>query len=490
LFDSDFLTGTKDSKESYRRIVTEVVELICSSLPDQPYNGKDADALAALIGPEILPATGGSWEQILDQLHTTISNSVAVAHPYTAAHLHCPPFLPALAAEVVISAMNQSMDSFDQAPMATVVEQKLIRWLCDEVGLPQTADGTFTTGGSQSNYLGLLLARDSFLSAHLNWSAQKSGLPVEARRLRILCSEVAHFTVEKSASQLGLGADSVVRVEVDDQFRMRPHTLRASLEELRGQGLLPFAVVATAGTTDFGSIDPLNEVASLTRSAGAWIHVDAAYGGALLFSRIHRDKLKGIEGADSIGIDFHKLFWQPIPCSAFLLRDKRHFESMELRADYLNPESHKDQGVPDLVTNSLLTSRRFDALKLWISFQSLGREKLAALIERTMQLAVHAADIVRATPKLELLHNPGLSTVVFRYVHSRPEVDADQLNSKLRQRLFDRGIAVIGHTRVRGRQFLKFTCMNPAVTEDQLTSLVRIIANHGEQLEGEGYSGQ
>jgi L-2,4-diaminobutyrate decarboxylase len=266
--------------------------------------------------------------------------------------------------------------------------------------------------------------------------------------------------------------------------------LRASLEALRGQGLLPFAVVATAGTTDFGFIDPLNEVASLARSAGAWIHVDAAYGGALLFSRIHRDKLHGIEAADSLGIDFHKLFWQPIPCSAFLLRDKRHFESIELHTDYLNPESHKDQGVPNLVTNSLLTSRRFDVLKLWISFQSLGREKLAAMIERTLQLAVHAADIVRATPKLELLHNPGLSTVVFRYVPSRLEINADQLNSKLRQRLFDRGIAVIGHTSVRGRQFLKFTCMNPAVTEDQLTSLVRIIANHGEQLEGEGYSGQ
>jgi L-2,4-diaminobutyrate decarboxylase len=271
---------------------------------------------------------------------------------------------------------------------------------------------------------------------------------------------------------------------------MRPDMLQASLETMRSQALLPFVVVATAGTTDFGSIDPLNEVASLARSAGAWIHVDAAYGGALLFSRIHRDKLHGIEAADSLGIDFHKLFWQPIPCSAFLLRDKRHFESMELHADYLNPEAHKDQGVPDLVTSSLLTSRRFDALKLWISLQSLGREKLAAMIERTMQLAVHSATVVRATPKLELLHHPGLSTVVFRYVPARLAVDADQLNGKLRQHLLDRGIAVIGHTRVRDRQFLKFTCMNPAATEDQMEALVRIIADHGEELEREGYSGQ
>ena len=141
-------------------------------------------------------------------------NSVNVSHPNTAAHLHCPPLLAALAAEVVTSALNQSMDSFDQAPIATIVEQKLIRWLCGEAGFPATADGTFTSGGSQSNYMGLLLARDALLKKHWNWSAQKSGLPPEANRLRILCSEVAHFTVEKSASQLGLGTDSVIRVDI------------------------------------------------------------------------------------------------------------------------------------------------------------------------------------------------------------------------------------------------------------------------------------
>src|SRR5262249_5052203 len=151
----------------------------------------------------------------------------------------------------------QSMDSFDQAPIASVVEQAMIRWLCAESGLPASADGTFTTGGSQSNYLGLLLARDTFLQNHRNWSVQKSGLPPEACRLRILCSEAAHFTVEKSASQLGLGIDAVIRVEVDDHFRMKPSALHQSLESLKTAALFPMAIVATAGTTDFGSADPL-----------------------------------------------------------------------------------------------------------------------------------------------------------------------------------------------------------------------------------------
>jgi L-2,4-diaminobutyrate decarboxylase len=485
LFETEFLTGTKQSKESYQRIIAQASALVSAFLPNQAYSGQSAAALAELLNTEVLPGSASSHETVFGKLEAIIANSVVVMHPYTAAHLHCPPLLSALAAEVVISALNQSMDSFDQAPIATVLEQKVIRWLCQEAELPDTADGTFTTGGTQSNYLGLLLARDAFLKSQWNWPAQKSGLPPEAQRLRILCSEVAHFTVEKSASQLGLGTNSVARVEVDEHFRMKPDALRNSLQALRAQGLLPFAVVATAGTTDSGSVDRLSEVASLARAAGAWLHVDAAYGGVLLFSHIHRDQIIGIDSADSISIDFHKLFWQPIPCSAFLLRDEKHFESMKLYADYLNPEAHEDQGIPDLVTRSLLTSRRFDALKLWISFQLLGRDRLGAMIDRVIELAAHAATAIRSHGQLELLHEPTLSTVLFRYVPSHKEVNADLFNFQLRQRLFDRGIAVIGHTRVRRQQCLKLTCMNPTVTDMQMQDLVRVMAENGEQLERE-----
>lgn len=483
MFESDFLTSTKDSKEAYRRLVTQAVQLICDALPNQAYAGKSPAAFTKLIDTNFLPPRECSPDQIGETLRTVVANSVAVSHPHTAAHLHCPPLLAALAAEVVISALNQSMDSFDQAPIATIVEQKLIHWLCKEANLPPSAGGTFTTGGSQSNYMGLLLARDAFLQAHWEWSAQKSGLPPEARKLRILCSEVAHFTVEKSAAQLGLGTDCVVRVAVDDKFRMQAAALRDALDLLRKQELLPMAIVATAGTTDFGSIDPLPELATLAHAAGAWLHIDAAYGGALLFSAQHRDKLAGIELADSVAIDFHKLFWQPIPCSVFLLREARHFDSMKMHADYLNPELHEEAGIPNLVTTSLLTSRRFDALKLWISFQALGRSKLAAMIDQTIALADHAAQIIRKTPQLELVCEPQLSTVVFRYSPSKGTLDSDVLNARLRQRLFDRGLAVIGHTRVRNRQCLKFTFMNPATTQADLQSLLSLVIDQGKDLE-------
>jgi L-2,4-diaminobutyrate decarboxylase len=331
--------------------------------------------------------------------------------------------------------------------------------------------------------MGLLLARDSFLKSRFQWLAQRRGLPPQAAQMRVLCSEVAHFTVEKSAAQLGLGTDAVVRVAVDEAFRMRPEALRQALDQMRDQDLLPFAIVATAGTTDFGSVDPLPEIAALAQSVGAWLHVDAAYGGVLLFSPQHRDKLQGIAQADSLSIDFHKLFWQPIPAGVFLLRESRHFKLFELHADYLNPEAHEAQGIPDLVTKSLLTSRRFDVLKPWLSFQLLGRRKLGAMIDRTIALAGYGADAVRRASSLELVHADSLSTVVFRYLPARSGVESDGLNAALRQRLFDRGIAVIGHTRVGGRQCLKLTCMNPAVSDGQMEDLVSIIVEHGREIE-------
>src|SRR6201998_2497166 len=301
MFEPDFLTSAHASRDAYRRLISQAAAILCESIPESPYAGKTPAELAGLISGDFLPQENGS-EQLAEILRTVIANSISVSHPRTAAHLHCPPLVASLAAEVVISALNQAMDSFDQAPVATIVEQKMIRWLCAEAGLPETADGTFTTGGSQSNYMGLLLARDTFLHKHWNWSAQKSGLPPEARQLRILCSEVAHFTVEKSAMQLGLGTDSVVRVAVDDHFRMDPASLRAALAALQSQRLFPMAIVATAGTTDFGSIDPLPELTPLAREAKTWLHVDAAYGGALFFSADHRARLAGIEYADSLSI--------------------------------------------------------------------------------------------------------------------------------------------------------------------------------------------
>jgi L-2,4-diaminobutyrate decarboxylase len=484
MFESEFLTSA--NADRYRDLIAKAATAVVEALPRQPYVGTVPSELTSRFGAMLLPDQGLPPDRVWRKLREIVAHSLNVTHPNTIAHLHCPPLVSSLAAEVVIAALNQSMDSFDQAPAATMLELAVGRWLCQEAGLPASADAVFTAGGSQSNFMGLLLARDACIASRWNWPVAQKGLPSEAPRLRFLCSEVAHFTVEKTASQLGLGSEAVVRIPVDAAFQMIPSALADTLRALQEQNLIPAAVVATAGTTDFGSIDPLPQIAALARESGAWLHVDAAYGSALLLSAQHRELLRGIELADSISVDFHKEFWQPISCAAFLLRDAAHFRHLAVHADYLNPETDEAAGIPNLVTRSVATTRRFDALKLWFSLQLLGREKFAAMIDRTIELAAHAAKQIRANPWLELLHEPRLSSVVFRYVSSNLNTDADTLNARLRQQLFDRGLAVIGHTRARGRQCLKFTCMNPCTTEADVDALLDLIVGEGKRLEAAG----
>jgi L-2,4-diaminobutyrate decarboxylase len=418
---------------------------------------------------------------VASQVAKVIGKSVAVSHPRTAAHLHTPVAVPALAAEIVISTLNQSMDSFDQAPAATVIEQMVCRWICHLAGLPDSADGSFTAGGTQSNYMGLLLARDHFLATRWQWCARVKGLPPEASHLRILCSDAAHFSVEKAAIQLGLGTSAVVRVPCDRGFRMQPTELDRMITGLRAQGLEPFAVVATAGTTDFGSFEPLTAIASIARLHRLWMHVDAAYGGALLLSQKHRHRLEGLELADSIAIDFHKAFFQPISCGAFLLADSKRFDLIRVHADYLNSEERESDGVPDLVTRSVLTTRRFEALKLWISLQAIGEEQFGAMIDQLAQLASGAAARLEASGEFEVLHQPEFGCVVFRFRGDSAQ-DAEGINRAIPQNLFASGTAVIGHTMVRGKGCLKLTFSNPCTTAKEVEQLLDTIAVCGRRL--------
>jgi L-2,4-diaminobutyrate decarboxylase len=484
MFETDFLRGAAGWGQ-YRDAITKAMETLIGAWPNAPYSGSTPAALAKLWAGEILPDEGRPPSEVWKTVEEVVARSISLTHPATIAHLHSPPLIASLAADVVISALNQSMDSFDQGPAATTMELALCDWLCREIGFPADAASVFTSGGTQSNFMGLLLARDACAAARWNWRVQEKGLPPQAARMRFLCSEVAHFTVEKSVYQLGLGTDSVIKVPVDDAFRMDARALAETLAQMKREGQIPAAIVATAGTTDFGSIDPLPEVARLAREAGAWLHVDAAYGSALLLSHKHRGLLTGIERADSVSVDFHKKFWQPISCGAFALRDASQFRHLEMHADYLNPESHDQAGIPDLVSRSLATARRFDALKLWLSFQILGREKFGAMIDRTLELAAYAAGRIQKMNRFELLHQPEMGCVVFRYLPQDSRADADALNRKIRDLLFERGEALLGHTRVHGRQCLKFTCMNPVTTEGDLDALIERIQITGDAIAAE-----
>ncbi|MCC7053208.1 MAG: L-2,4-diaminobutyrate decarboxylase [Gemmatimonadaceae bacterium] len=476
----DFLSNDPASHDAWARAIDAATALFRRARPRAPYSGASPATIAAQLPADPCPEQGMPLDQAVAGMDAIVRHSIIVGLPGTAAHLHCPPLIPALAAEVVLSVLNQSMDSFDQAPAATMVEEQLCAWLCARAGLPAGAGGTFTSGGTQSNAMGLWLARDAHLAAR-GWPVRARGLPPDAGRLVMLCSEVAHFTVDKSAMQLGLGTDSVVKVPVDDGFAMHPAALREVLAALRRDGRIPFVLCATAGTTDHGAIDPLPALADAAQACGAWLHVDAAYGGALLFSDTRRHALAGIERADSIGLDFHKLLWQPVSCGVFLLRDAAQYAHITTHADYLNPVSHLEQGVPDLVNRSLATTRRFDALKVWLTFQALGRRRLGGMIDATCDLAGAVARAVAARPALELVHAPvHLTSVLFRY--RADDRVADALNQAIRDTLLADGTAVIGTTRVSGRATLKLTLLHPEASVSDLHAVLDLVVARGDAL--------
>jgi L-2,4-diaminobutyrate decarboxylase len=485
LFETDFFTAAPESVAAWRRLIEATVTAIERDLPRQPYAGESVAEILSLFGGGFLPPRGYSLDDVLAKMGEIVRRSVAVWHPRTVAHLHCPVLLPALAAEMVISALNQSMDSFDQAPAASVLEQRLTDWLCTIIGLPLGSGATFTSGGTQSNYLALLLARDAFSERQWGHSTRERGLHPEAGRLRVLCSRFTHFSIAKSAFQLGLGAQAIVAIDTDNRYRMSPAALREVIVRLRDQGLLPFAVVATAGTTDFGAIDPLEDIATIAGEAGAWLHVDAAYGGALLLAPAHAGRLTGLGRAASVAIDFHKAFYQPISCSALLLSDARYFELIRVTADYLNPEDHEEEGFPDLVNRSLATTRRFDALKLWMTFQLVGAQKLARMVDRTVELAKAVARHLVDDPRFEVLHSPDYGCVVFRLLWPEDVAWEDALNSLVPKRLFQRGLAVLGHTRIDGRSCLKMTILNPCTGLADLLSILDMIEDCARGLAAE-----
>lgn len=484
MFESCFFGARPDSIETFRQAVESAAQMLTAALPDDPCSGASPADLAALLQTEICPPASRPLGHVLEGACDIVRHSVAPWHPNAVAHLHCPVMIPALAAEIMVSALNQSMDSFDQAPAATIIEQLVTAWLCALVGFPAAAGGTFTAGGTQSNFMGLLLARDHFLRERWQWDTMKHGLPPDASRLRILCSDAAHFSVEKAALQLGLGTAAVQRVETD-AGALRANRLAQRIGELRRDGFEPFAVVATAGTTDFGAIDPLAAIAEIATRQSIWLHVDAAYGGALLMSPRFRDRLDGLARADSLTLDFHKAFFQPISCGAFLLRDAERFRLIRMHADYLNPAEHEVEGRPDLVTRSILTTRRFDALKLWISLQTIGAAGFAGMVDRLVALAQAAAASLAANPRFALLHRPAFSCLVFRYIPANAAIDGDAINAALPRRLFDRGEAVLGHTVADGRPCLKFTLINPCTETKDIESLIELIESAGLDEEAE-----
>ncbi|MDI9222812.1 aspartate aminotransferase family protein [Pantoea sp. EA-12] len=478
------LAASALSIEAYQQAIAQSSAAVVQWL-QQPemYQGKTVAELRERITLDFNPNGLGNQAAIERAIEYFLKDSLSVHHPQCVAHLHCPSLVVSQAAEVLINATNQSMDSWDQSPSATIIEVKLIEWLRAQVGYPAGDAGVFTSGGTQSNLMGLMLARDAFY-ARQGHSVQQNGITGDLRKIKVLCSENAHFSVQKNMALLGHGYQSVVQVKSDEFARMDVADLKAKLAQAEANGEQILAIVATAGTTDAGAIDPLREIAGIAAERNIWVHVDAAWGGALLLSEKYRDYLDGLELVDSVTLDFHKQYFQTISCGAFLLKDERHYELMRYQAAYLNSEFDEEAGVPNLVSKSLQTTRRFDALKLWMGLEALGQKQYAAIIDHGVTLAQEVAKFVASEPRLELVMQPQLASVLFRY---RPEqlTDIAQIalfNQRIGDALLDSGRANVGVTENQGVTCLKLTLLNPTVTLEDIKVLLALVEKTANQL--------
>jgi glutamate/tyrosine decarboxylase-like PLP-dependent enzyme len=436
------------NRESARQMGYQIVDLVVdhlSHLDQQP-------VLQQRDLPAAPPQDGHSWREVLLLLQECIiPGAMQVAHPRFFGHMDSGPLFVSMLADFLTSALNQNMLLWELSPLATAMEQAVITWLCQLSGLPETAGGTLVSGGTAANLTGLLLARQN-----------------SPERRVILASDQVHYSVAKVARVLGLGIQNVLSVPTDSQFRLLPSALATLIERLPQP---PLAMVATAGTTSTGSVDPLADIAAICHRYGVYLHVDAAHGGSALLSPTGREKLSGIDQADSIALDPHKWMLQPKSMGVLLVRNPLHLQqAFGTGAPYL-----ARTGIPMSQGQfTLQGSRRWDALRLWVAWQYLGEEGFAALIDHTLRLTAYLAQKVGSHPQLEVAHDPDLNVLCFR-------LTGEDIRTEIAQkRLIETGIGFVSLTTLRDRRWFRTVLLNPSATEADIDTVLAALTERDE----------
>jgi aromatic-L-amino-acid decarboxylase len=453
------------------------------------YSGASARELTRLFDRP-LPARGRDPARVLGSLaRTVLRHSMQMSHPRVFG-LFCAAPLPVAAfADLAAAFLNQSVDAWKAGPAATHVEMRLLRWINDLIGFGPSAFGVLTSGGGVANTIALKMARDRALGG----GARVAGTAGRAaRRLRVYASEEAHFSIRRALDLIGLGERALVLVPADRNRRLRVDSLERRLEGDRRRGLRPMAVVATAGTTSTGNIDPLRPIAAVARRFGAHVHVDAAYGGALLFSSRHRALLDGLERADTVTIDPHKWLFQPFSLGALFARDGARLKrSFETEPDYLRKDLEPDPGRLDFYHYSLEGSRPFRGLKLYTTLQVLGKGGLGALVDRTLDVARALEGRLLCDSRFEICAaEPELATVCFRYLppwarrlppagrrDPRALRRLNRAQTAIQQEVERRGRVWFPTLLLEGEVYFRFGIFNYRTSEEDVAFALRHIAS-------------
>jgi L-2,4-diaminobutyrate decarboxylase len=363
-----------------------------------------------------------------------MDNAIQLHHPAYMGHQVCPPFPTAVIADLVISTLNQSTAVFEMSPIGTVIEQEVVRWLADRAGYPADALGTAVSGGSAANLTALLAAR-----ARWNDSGRADKRPV------ILCSADAHYSTARAASIMGI---DVVKVATDSEHRLDLGALDAALRENE-----VMAIVATSGSTATGAFDDLRAIAALRDKYDTWLHVDAAHGASVVLSERLRPLVDGLDLADSLAWDPHKMLWMSLSLGVLLVRDGRWLRrAFEADAPYLFNAERAGDNIGEM---TIQCSKRADAIKLWLTLQMFGTQPFVSAMEHVTDLTRYLYDAVVASSDFEAMHVPVFNIFCFRHRSD------DATNSALRERLIRSGQAWITSTVLKGQRVLRVTMINP-----------------------------
>jgi aromatic-L-amino-acid/L-tryptophan decarboxylase len=456
-----------DYKAAFERITQLALDYV-TSVSERPtfpkITGDDTEALFAKVLPE-----QGMGSRALDDLDAVMA-SVRVTGPRFFGYVLGSGEPIGAAADLLVSVLNQNVTAWRSSPSAVTIERVVVGWLAEAIGCTGFT-GSLTGGGSSANLMGLAMAREARLPAN----------ECGARPGTIYASEQIHMSIPKAIALLGIGRENLRLIPCDDNFRIRVDLLRASMERDVRVGLTPIAIVGSAGTVSTGSIDPLVELAEIARESGAWFHVDGAYGA--LAAIAEPAKFAGLDRADSLSLDPHKWLYQPLDCGCLLYRDaeaaRRAFSHT---GDYAKSLVNDPVEGFAFFEETIELSRRFRALKLWLSLRYHGLANFREAIRNDLAHAQLLAGLITKQPELALLAPVPLSAVCFRYrARGDADSDCDALNQEILQRVVRRGKVFLSNATIHGRFALRACIVNHRTTPDDIEQVVSEVIAVGRE---------
>jgi glutamate/tyrosine decarboxylase-like PLP-dependent enzyme len=514
------LIGLRDeatSREALRQAGAATWEAALDYLYEQAFVRtmglpNDHDELRAAFfgaggGPASAPANPVPLAEILDEFRQRIApHTLSAYHPRSFSYFTPPPLIASVAGEVLAQVIQQGIDVWHAGPIGAFVEEEVVRWLCDLIGFGSSSFGLLTSGGVMANFIAMAVARDVHLARLRGGTRAPRGRDLEG--VRVYASDQTHFSIGRALDELGFPPETLVVVPADDDFRLRGAPVAAAIAADRAAGLLPLAICAVAGSTNTGSIDRLGELAAVARREGLWLHVDAAYGAAIRLSPRGAGRLTGLELADSVTVDPHKWLYQAYDIGGVMLRDGEHLRTTfggkqpeyyrggDVRAGGAAAEAEAgDAPPPEAVDDGhgaagqlnfwrlgFEGTRRFRALKLWMSWKHVGTSGFARLVEANMDQAAHLAARIAESDDFEALPAiPELSVVCFRHIPRRggdATLDPQALDAhqdRLQHALEASGDGWLSTTRLRGATYLRAGIVNTQSTLEDIDRLLETL---------------